>query len=211
MRRRCFLQGIVVVPITAMVRPDALTVRKAAFEEVGNSVLVTLTLPTLFRRHDKEALASIDSGFDTTLEFTLKVWERGSNRLMGTRKHVVKIRRDPWKKRYVVSTRSETGWSRRYFEKRDDAIAAAVKLDRIRVISASLLERGEDGPYYFVTVLALRNPLDGGSTRGPTASGRSRGRDLEWFGRLVDVIAGERPQAEEIVQFKTNLFYLVPR
>lgn len=211
MRRRTFVQGVLVMPVVGMVRPDPLTVRKATFEEVGNSVLLTLSLPTLFRKHDKEALASIDSGFDTTLEFTLKVWERGSNRLMGTRKHVVKIRRDPWRKRYVVSTRSETGWSRRYFDKREDAIAAAVKLDRVRVISASLLERGEDGPYYFVTVLALRNPLDPGGLRDPTASGRSRGRDLEWFGRLVDVVAGERPRAEEIVHVKTNLFYLVPR
>jgi len=208
-KRRTFLQGLVVVPVHAYARPDTLPVRKATFEEVGNSVLVTLSLPMLFRRYDREALASIDSGFDTIIQYTVKLWQHGTRRLVGTREIVVKIRRDPWKKRYVVSTREETGWVKRTFVDRDDAIAAAVRLDRVRVASASDLERGEGGPYYFVTVLALRNPLAG--TSGERSSGRAQGRDLEWFGRLVEVLAGERAQAEEVVHVRTNPFYLVER
>jgi hypothetical protein len=83
-----------------------------------------------------------------------------------------------------------------------------VKLDRVRVGSASDLERGSGGPYYFVTVLALRNPIVS-DRDGNEASGRGQGRDLEWFGKLVEVLAGERAQAEEVVHVKTNAFYLV--
>jgi hypothetical protein len=212
-KRRLFLAGAVAVPVRAFVRPDALPRMKAVFEEVGNSVLVTLSLPALFRKYDKEALSSIDSGFDTTVEFTIKVFQHGARpKLVATRELTIKIRRNPWKKRYVVAVQDELGWTRRSFERRDDAIAAAVKLDRVRVCAASELERGDDGPYYFVTVLAQRNPLRPRDASGSeTPVERGSGRDLEWFGRLVEVLAGERAEAEETVNVRTNAFYLVPR
>lgn len=209
MRRRDCLRGIVVAPLVGFVRPDTLPYKRAVFEEVGNSVLLTVSLPALFRRYDREALASIDSGFDTTLVYTLKLWQHGSRRLVATTDVLVKIRRDPWKKRYVVAMREAGTWTKRSFAERDPAIAAAVKLDRVRVAAATELERGEDGPYYFVSILAQRNPIDVDvSTVG---DGRGQGRDLEWFGRLVDVLAGERAEAEETVHVRTNPFYLVPR
>jgi hypothetical protein len=209
-KRRAFMQGLVAVPVLGFARPDTLPFRKSTFEEVGNSVLLTMTLPALFRRYDREALASIDSGFDTTIHYTIKTWEHGTRRLVDTREIVVKIRRDPWKKRYVVTTRDDTGTTKRTFTQRDDAIAAAVKLDRARVCAASDLERGEGGPYYFVSVLALRNPIVAKSD-GDRSSGRAQGRDLEWFGKLVEVLAGERAQAEEFVHVRTNAFYLEER
>lgn len=208
MKRRTFLQGLIVVPVHAYARPDTLPIRRATFEEVGNSVLVTMTLPALFRRYDREALASIDSGFDTTIHYTIKLWQHGSRKLIDTREIMVKIRWDPWKKRYVVSTRDGSGWTKRTFAERDDAVAAAVKLDRVRVGAAGDLERGQGGPYYFVTVLALRNPIVS-DREGNESSGRGQGRDLEWFGKLVEVLAGERAQAEEVVHVRTNAFYLV--
>ncbi len=191
-------------------RPDP---RKAVFEEIGNSIMMTLSLPALFGRSDRDALASIDSGFDTTLHFTLDVWEHGSRKHMGTRVIVRKIRRDPWKKKYVVRTKGSSGWLSRTFDKREEAIAEAVSLDRVRVIKATKLSRGgEAGPFYFVTVLAMRNPIE--DVAAGTKRRRRRGggrRDLEWFGRLVDVLAGEQAAAEEIVSVKTNPFFLVPR
>ncbi|MBK8238260.1 MAG: DUF4390 domain-containing protein [Nannocystaceae bacterium] len=209
MRRREFLRGAVVLPVAMSVRPDALPIKRASFEEVGDAVLMSLNLPALIRRYDRDALESIDSGFDTSLHFTLKLWQHGTRKLIGTRELLVRIRWDPWKQRYVVATREEGRWSKRTFSERDAAVAAAVKLDRVRVAAAAELARGEDGPYYFVTVLALRNPLDppadfGGATR-------PQGRDLEWFGQLVNVLAGERPEAEETVHVRTNAFYLVSR
>jgi hypothetical protein len=208
-KRRTFMRGVVGVPVLAFARPDTLPIRRATFEEVGSSVLVTVTLPTLFRRYDREALASIDSGFDTTIHYQLKVWQVGTRELIGTQEVLVKIRRDPWKKRYVVSTRDTGGWTKRSFVNRDEAVAAAVKLDRVRIASVGDLERGAAGPYYFVEVLALRNPI--GQVGGDAASGRAQGRDLEWFGRLVEVLAGERAEAEEIVHLRTNWFYLEDR
>jgi hypothetical protein len=207
--RRRFMLALLALPLLGFVRPDTLPLRRASFEEVGNSVLMTVSLPTLFRRYDRDALDSIDSGFDTTLHFTVKLWEHGTRRLVDARELLVRIRRDPWKRRYVVSTRESGVWRKRTFTERDDAIAAAVKLDRVRVAAVNQLERGEHGHSYFVEILALRNPLDppddfAGSTR-------AQGRDLEWFGRLVDVLAGERAEAEETVHVKTNPFYLVDR
>lgn len=209
MRRRAYLRALLALPLLGFARPNTLPRLVAAFEEVGNSVLMTLSLPTLFRRYDKDALDSIDSGFDTTLHFTVKVWQYGKGqRLIDTREVLVRLRRDPWKKRYVVSTRENGEWTKRTFADRDAAVAAAIKLDRVRIANVNALERGEDAPYYFATVFAQRNPLEPASDFA-SATG-APGRDLEWFGRLVDVLAGERAEAEETVHVRTNRFYLVP-
>ncbi len=210
MRRRDLLRGFVAVPAVALARPNMPVLKlTATFEEVGSSVLMTLSVPTLFRKYDKDALESIDSGFDTTLHFTLKLWQYGKNRLIETHEVLVRIRRDPWKKRYVVSTRESGQWSKRTFTDREAAVAAAVKLDRVRIAATSSLERGDDAPYYFVTVFAQRNPLEPAADFAGSTS--AQGRDLEWFGRLVDVLAGERALAEETVHVRTNRFYLVSR
>ena len=215
MRRRAFLVALACAPLLGFVKPEDLPRKRAVFEEVGTSLRMSIGLPKLLRKHDREAMASIDSGFDTTIEYTIRLWQhlgRGNRRLVETRELVVKIRRDPWKKRYVVSAGDERGWTRRYFEERDAAILAAVKLERVRIASVGKLERGDDRASYFVEILALRNPLrKRGPGGGDAASGRGQGRDLEWFGRLVENLAGERPRAEEIVHVRTNLFYLVPR
>lgn len=209
MKRRQWLQGAIVMPVAVVARPEPVTRRRAVFEEAGSSVLMTMSLPMLFRRYDKDALESIDSGFDTTIELTIKLWQHGTNRVIGTHEVLVRIRRDPWKQRYVVSTRADGTWTKRSFDERDAAVAAAVKLDRIRIAATSELERGDDGPTYFVTVFAQRNPLE--PSPDFAASTSAQGRDLEWFGRLVDVLAGERAQAEETVHVRSNPFYLVER
>jgi hypothetical protein len=215
MRRRAFLVALSCVPLLGFVKPEDLPRRRAVFEEVGTSLRMTMGLPRLLRKTDREAMASIDSGFDTSIEYTLRLWQqlgRGNRRLVAVRELVVKIRRDPWKKRYVVSTGDERGWTRRHYEDRDAAIAAAVKLERVRIAPVSTLERGDAQANYFVEVLALRNPLrKRGPGGGDSASGRGQGRDLEWFGRLIENLAGERARAEEIAHVRTNLFYLVPR
>jgi hypothetical protein len=215
MRRRSFLIALGCAPLLAFVKPEDLPRRRAVFEEVGTSLRMSIGLPKLLRKQDREAMASIDSGFDTTIEYTLRLWQllaRGNRRLVESRELVVKIRRDPWKKRYVVSTGDDHGWTRRYYEDRDAAISAAVKLERVRIASVSTLERGDTRANYFVEIFAMRNPLrKRGPSGGDAASGRGQGRDLEWFGRLVENLAGERAQAEEIVHVRTNLFYLVPR
>lgn len=211
MKRRTFVVGALSTPLLlGFARPEALTVREAVFEEMGSSLVVTVDLPGLFKKHDTDALASIDSGFDTKLHFALKVWEWGKRRLVAQSVVVVKIRRDPWKKKYVVSTRGERGWSKRFFDDRAQAITAATTLTRVKVAATADLERGDDGPYYFVEILAQRNPLtEDDKKRG--ATGRGEGRDLEWFGRLVEVLAGERAKAEETVHVRTNPTYLVPQ
>lgn len=214
LRRRVLLGAALGLPLLAFVRPETLVQRPAEFAEVGNSIQMTLALPMLIRDNDLEALASIDSGFDTTIEYTLKVWEHGTRRLVATRTIVLKLRRDPWKKHYLLRTKGSTGWVKRSFESRDEAIAAAVMLDGVKVCSASLLERGgEAGPFYFVEILAMRNPLRaaGAEDGGGTETHRGQGRDAEWFRRLVETLAGERARAEQVVHVRTNPFFLVPR
>lgn len=213
-RRRVLLGAALGLPLVAFVRPETLVQRPAEFAEIGNSIQMTLALPTLIRKSDLEAMASIDSGFDTTLEYTLKVWEHSTRRLVATRTLVLKLRRDPWKKSYLLRTKGNSGWIKRSFETRDEAIAAAVTLDGVKICSASLLERGgEAGPFYFVEILAMRNPLQAGGDEGDdgTETRRGQGRDAEWFRRLVETLAGERARAEQIVHVRTNPFFLVPR
>jgi hypothetical protein len=210
-KRRVFLVGALSAPLLGFARPDP-TPRKAEFEEAGSSVLMSLDLPGLFKKHDTEAIKSIDSSFDTTLEFTVTLWEYGTRQKLTEQTVVRKIRRNPWKKQYEVSTRRGKGWAKHTFEKRDDAISFATSLHRVRVAATEDLERGEDSPTYHVEVLALRNPMEGRGRSGRRGSSdRSQGRDLEWFGRLVDILAGERALAEEVVHIKTNRFYLVSR
>lgn len=212
-RRRTVLGGLLTAPLLAFARPESLVKRAAEFAEVGNSIQMTLSLPALIRANDQEALASINSGFDTTLEYTIKVWEHGTRRKVASRVIVLKLRRDPWKKHYLLRTKGSSGWIRRTFSKRADAIEAAVTLDGIKVCSASRLERGgEAGPFYFVEILAMRNPLRKrrGSGRG-TETHRAQGRDAEWFRRLVETLAGERARAEKVVHVRTNPFFLLPR
>lgn len=213
-RRRVLLGAALGLPLLGFARPETLVQRPAEFAEIGNSIQMTLALPTLIRKSDLEALASIDSGFDTTLEYTLKVWEHGTRRLVATRTLVLKLRRDPWKKSYLLRTKGSSGWIKRSFDSRDEAIAAAVTLDGVKICSASLLERGgEAGPFYFVEILAMRNPLQSGGGEGDdgTETRRGQGRDAEWFRRLVETLAGERARAEQIVHVRTNPFFLVPR
>lgn len=214
MKRRELLSGLLAVPavpIVAMTRPETLTTRKAVFEEVGDDVRMTLALPSLIRARDTDALKSIDSSFDTTLRYSMRVWEYGTREMVTSRVVVVKIRRDPWKKRYVVSRRGEAGWTKRFFAKREAAVAAATSLTRQKIASVAQLERSEaGGPYYFIELLALRNPIDDPADKDGRARGRGGGRDLEWFSRLVDTLAGERARAEKVVHIRTNPFYLVP-
>lgn len=213
-RRRTLLGATLGLPLLAFARPETLVQRSAEFAEIGNSIQMTIALPTLIRKSDLEALASIDSGFDTTIEYTLKVWEHGTRRLVATRTLLLKLRRDPWKKHYLLRTKGSSGWVRRSFESRDEAIEAAVTLDGVRVCSASLLDRGgEAGPFYFVEILAMRNPLRSAGNGGDdgTETRRGQGRDAEWFRRLVETLAGERARAEQVVHVRTNPFFLVPR
>ena len=205
--RREVLAGLVAAPI-ALSRPDKTV--KAKFEEIGETVRMTLALPGLISARDTDALKSIDSSFDTTLRFSLQLLEYGTRSLISSRVVVVKIRRDPWKKRYVVSRRSGGGgWSKRFFTKREDAVESATTLNRQVVGPVSLLERTGEGPYYFVEVLALRNPIEQ-PIEDSGNRGRGGGRDLEFFSRIVDSMVGERAHAEEMIHVRTNPFYLLP-
>lgn len=208
-RRREMLAGLAAAPMLAFARPESLTSKKARFEESGESIRMTLALPTLIRARDTDALKSIDSSFDTTIRYSLRLWEYGTRNLVSSRVVVVKIVLDPWKKRYVVSRRGTGGWSKRFFADRDAAVAAATTLRKQVVGPLAKLGRGTDGPYYFVEVLALRNPLEN-TGKDARARGRGGGRDLQWFSRLVDTLAGERARAERVVHVRTNPFFLLP-
>lgn len=214
MKRRTFVAGVLSLPLLGFARFESLSAKKALFEELGNSVLMTIALPTLFRRGDIEALDSVDSGLDTTLSFMLRLWNYTTREVAGEQTITVKLRRDLWSKRYVVRTHGERGWTRKEFATREQACEAVTTLSRVRIASSSALARGSlrTGPWYWVEILALRNPIKSAIEAAESeASGRERGRDLEWFGRAVEVLAGERAIAEEIVHVRTNCFFLPPR
>ena len=214
MRRRALLAGMASLSLVSAMRPDTLLLRRARFEEVGAAIMVTVAFPELLRTRDREAMASLDSGFETTLVYDLILHEYGTNRVLEQHRRVVKVRYDYLNRRYEVTTRDDGGArARRYFPRRADAVEAAMSLRRMRVGRTEGLGRGEDGPFYYVTVLGQRNPLapaqiDTGLDPG---TGRAQGRDTRWFSRFVNFLAGELPEAEETVRFRTQPFYLRAR
>lgn len=213
MKRRAFTVGSAALALAGFARTDTLPTRVATFEEVGDSVLMTVAFPELLRARDREARASIDSGFETTLVYEIRIFEHGSTAALASLRHVVKIHYDHWQKRYVVQSREASGAAaKRYFKRQDAAIEHAVTLERLRIARASGLERGEEGPYYFATIRAMRNPLGDHVAGGASsASGRGRGRSTGWFRRIVEFMSGSQPPAEETLHVRTNPFYLVPR
>lgn len=213
MKRRTFAVGPVALALAGFARSETLPTRVATFEEVGDSVLMTVTFPELLRARDREALASIDSGFETTLVYEIKLFEYGATTAFASLRHVVKIHYDHWQKRYVVESREASGAAgKRYFTRQDAAIEHSVALRRLRIARASSLERGGDGPYYFATIRAMRNPIGARGARGAgTASGRGQGRSPGWFRRVVEFMSGSQPRAEQTLHVRTNPFYLEPR
>ncbi len=218
MRRRAFLWALASLILTAAARPDTLLLRRARFEEVGNSAMMTIEFPELLRLRDRETIPSVDSGFETTLIFDLVLYEHGSNSGLEWHRRIVKIRYDYMNQRYEVTTRDDGGnRARRFFKRRSRAVAAATRLTRMKVGRSANLARGSGGPYYYVTIRGQRNPLDPtepsaglGSGLDP-GTGRAQGRDTRWFSRFVNFLATELPEAEATVRYRTQPFYLVER
>ncbi len=212
MRRRGFFGLLAALPLlTAAGGLELLKPRRAKFEEVGDSVLMTAELPELLLTRDADAMASIESAFRTRLEYEVSLYRAGQSDPIEQRRVTVYIQWDPWKERFVVETQ-EQGRSptRRYFADRDEAIGIAIRLDRVRIARASALERGPRA-IYFATVVGQRNPIEKGLLSADD-DGRGQGRDLSVFSRWVGIFIRATQSAEKTVAIKTSpAFYLVPR
>ena len=215
MKRRAFLLTTLAAGSLAFVRPEVLPVRRAQFEEVGNSILMTMSMPELLSKEEEEVMTSIDSGFVTTLRYEMFLFRLRAARPLQAHRRVVKIQYDLWKKRYIVTTRDDGGGAaKRYFTDRSQALEHAVTLRRVPVATAGELRRGgKDGPFSVVSVTGMRNPLDPEDADVVVwgRDGRGQGRDVRWFARLVHALAGDRPVAEQVISVRSNPFYLVNR
>lgn len=212
MRRRAFLLAGLSLPLVAAGPLEYLRPRRAKFEEVGDAVLMSVAMPELLSARDQDAMASLESAFATTLVFEIVLYRAGQHAPVEQRQRIVKIQYNPWKERYVVTT-SDVGRATqvRYYSSRDEAIARATALDRVRVARVGALQRGDDA-VYFATVVAQRNPLD----RDLLAQGagedldRGQGRDLSVFSRWVGIFVRATQSAEKTFAIKTvPAFYLV--
>jgi len=212
-RRRGFLGLVAALPLlTGAGGLELLRARRARFEEVGDAVLMTIALPELLLTRDLDAMASLESAFRTRLEYEITLYRAGQAEPIAVRRVTVQIQWDPWKERYLVETKEpERSAMRRYFVGRDEAILAAVTLDRLRVARASALERGPRA-VYFATVVGQRNPIEKGLLSPEEGDGRGQGRDLSVFSRWVGIFIRATQVAEKTVAVKTTpAFYLVPR
>ncbi|MBL9100221.1 MAG: hypothetical protein JNL82_04630 [Myxococcales bacterium] len=187
---------------------EAVRPRKARFEEVGDSVLMTVALPELLAPDDQAAMASLDAAFATTLTYEIAVWRARAGEPLGRRRVLVRIQWDAWKERYaVVVEEPGRATSTRHFGERDAAIAAATTLERLRVADAASLERGPEATYY-ATVIGRRNPVDRGLRSRPAGDGAGDSTFARWIGMFV---RGEQ-RAERTVALRTSpAFYLVTR
>ncbi|MFY0531985.1 hypothetical protein [Nannocystis pusilla] len=99
----------------------------------------------------------------------------------------------------------------RYYTERDEAIARATTLDRVRVGRVSALQRGPDA-VYFATVVGQRNPIDRDLLAPQSGDewDRGQGRDLSVFSRWVGIFVRATQSAEQTFAIKTVPgFYLV--
>lgn len=212
MKRRALLILGLTGPLLAAAqnRHELLHFRRAGFEEVGDSVLLSLGLPELLSVRDVDAIDSIDSGFTTTLTFTIRVHRTGSNALVDERHRTVKIQWNPWKERYTTQIQDEgKGVSVRSFTDRNQAIKHATQLDRVKIAQASALDRGVQATY-FVIVVGQRNPLEPQHIPQPDISLSEQSRDLSVFSRWIGIFIREVPRAEKTFAIRTSpAFYLV--
>ncbi len=213
MRRRDLLATGLALPfLTGVGGRELLRLRRAKFEEIGDSVLLSVSLPELLPSRERDAMASIESGFATTLSFEIKLYRTGSTAVLARHIRVVKIQWNPWKERYSVLIQDPgLGPSTRYFRERSQAIDKAVSIERFRIVLASDLERGRRATY-FATVVGQRNPLDEPMAEAETAGGRGQGRDLSAFSRWIGIFIKAAPKAEKTFAVRTSpAFYLLPK
>lgn len=213
MRRRALLLAGLTLPLLGAGGLEFLRPRRARFEEVGDAVLMTVAMPELLSTRDSDAMASLGSAFATTLVYEIVVYRAGQALPFDQRSRVVKIQYNPWKERYVVTT-SDTGRAAqvRYYTDRDEAIARATSLERVRIARVSAMQRGPDA-VYFATVVAQRNPIDQDLLAPETGDEdeRGQGRDLAVFSRWVGIFVRATQSAEKTFAVKTTPgFYLVP-
>ncbi len=216
MRRRAFLLLATVAALGAGVRPDATLLRRARFYDHGDRVTMDLALPDLLRPWDREAMAWLDSGFETLLVYDIALFETGSNRLVERHRDLVKLRYDYMggAQYELKAYRDGRFVRRRTYTRPREAVRAAVRLRRVTVAAtANLARAGARGPSYYVTVVAQRNPIEdpAGAIEPDPSTGRGQGRDVQWFQRLVHFLAGELPTAEVALRVRTQPFYLEVR
>ncbi|MBK8264571.1 MAG: DUF4390 domain-containing protein [Nannocystis sp.] len=212
MRRRALLVAGLSLPALAIGGRELLRARRADFVEAGGGVLMTVATPELLPVRDGEVIRALESGFATTLVFEVALYRSGGGRPLVSRRRVVKLQWNPWKERFTVVIRDdESSPITASFASRDDAVARATSLERLRVADADALERGPQATY-FVTVLAQRNPIAAGALEGTGAGDRAQGRDLAVFSRWIGIFVSDAPTAEKTVGIRTApAFYLVRR
>jgi hypothetical protein len=213
MNRRAFLATGLGLPLIAAGGRELLRARRADFVEVGDSVLMSVELPELLSTRDRDAMASLESAFATTLVFEIKLYRSGSSRPISAQRRVVKIQWNPWKERFSVQT-SDPGQGTRtvYFRERNPAIAKAVALDRLPIARSSALGRGRNESY-FVTVVGQRNPITAALLpEDELVGGQGQGSDLAAFSRWIGIFIRDTPAAEKTFAIRTTpAFYLVER
>jgi hypothetical protein len=197
--------------LTAAAPGEPLQPRRARFEEVGDSVLLTVALPELLSPQDAAAMAALESAIVARLRYAVEVHRAGDDAPLERRDVEVTLRWDPWKERYVVATAEPgRGTTTRYYADRDAAVAAAVTLERLRVARAGALERGPAATYEAV-VVGRRDPAERGLL-APGAGRAAPARDLGLFARWVGLWVGDGADADASLGLRTVPgFYLVPR
>jgi hypothetical protein len=204
-----------VLGLAAFARPDTLPLRRGRFEEVGSWITVTLPFPELLRPRDREALAWLESGFETTFVYEVHLWPWSGPGPVARHVREVRLRWDHLAQKFEAILRDDGAAPvRATWATREEALAGVLEARRLRVgLAAELTRGGPEGPFYMVSVLAQRNPLEGsaGDDELDPAAGRAQGRDSRWFSQFVGFLAGDVPEAEVTVRVRTQPFWLVRR
>jgi hypothetical protein len=207
-KRRAFLAVAAIaltMPLIAA-SPETLPRRDAKFTYTSRKLKLRVDVSDLLRESDKQAMKLLDGGYPTRLVYDLALFPKGSRSPIAVEHVEISVQWDPWNRDYIVQTSIGSGSATvRRFALRDDAITAATTLS-VAVADLDIIPRGED-EVHFVTVIAQRNPMVDKSS-GTGSGARGQDRDLEMFSRWVGMFVRGRPQADQLVEFRTHAFYV---
>ncbi len=189
------------LPLLMALGPDA-PIREARFLIVGDDVLMDLKIPELMPKTDVDAIAALDSGFATIVDYRIALFAGRARRPIRVFTRRTSVYLDPWTKRYVISTRDEgQDWRRKEVGKREDVVAELVRL-RVKVAARPELKKGPQSTY-FVRVSAMRNPVIDEPDDGSAPK-----EDVPVFSQWVSLFVTERPVAEVVVELRSTRFFV---
>jgi hypothetical protein len=203
--------AVVIGAGTAVAERDLL-VKRLAFAERGDELVVTASFTELFSKDDYDKLST---GLPTTVVVRAYVFRVGQELPVTYALASLRVVYDLWDEVYVVRVETRAGRSNRRFRQRAEALKAVTELERFPVAS---LHDVPIGPHHLLAMVIELNPVSSDQmaemrrwlTR--PAGSASLDRSTSFFGSFVSVFVNPKlPEADRVLRIRSQPFYRVER